>query len=44
MILNRAGLLDKARSTHLLAFRLFRDNWLWWGDENGNIISERKLT
>ena len=44
MILNRAGLQDKARVSSSLAFRLFRDNWLWWGDENGNIISERTLT
>ena len=44
MILNRAGLQDKARVSSSLSFRLFRDNWLWWGDENGNIISERTLT
>ena len=27
-----------------LRFRLLRDNWLWWGDANGNIITEKVLT
>lgn len=44
MILQRAGLIDKVVATPLLQFRLLRDNWLWWGDENGNIVSDRVLT
>lgn len=44
MIISRAGLLDKVVSTTRFQFRLLRDNWLWWGDEKGNIVSDRVLT
>jgi hypothetical protein len=44
MILERAGLINKAVSNQQLQFVLLRDNLLWWGDENGNIISDKILT
>ena len=27
-----------------LKFDVLRDNLVWWGDENGNVISDRKPT
>jgi hypothetical protein len=40
-ILERAKLIDKAIPNSQLQFVLLRDNLIWWGDENGNIISNR---
>jgi hypothetical protein len=41
MILERAKLIDKAIPNPQLQFVLLRDNLVWWGDENGNIISNK---
>ena len=41
MILERAKLIHKAIPNPQLQFVLLRDNLVWWGDENGNIISNK---
>lgn len=38
LILEKSGLKNIAIKTNLLSFNLLRENKLWWGDENGNII------
>lgn len=42
-IVNRAGLTSKVIITPALRFTLLRENWLWWGDPEGNIISDKIL-
>jgi hypothetical protein len=37
-ILQRHNLITKATRNHSLRFSLLRENKIWWGDENGNII------
>lgn len=38
-----SGLTSKAVINPALRFTLLRDNWLWWGDQDGNIISDKVL-
>ena len=38
MLLERSGLIDKSITNTNLSFRLLRDDLLWWGDKDGNII------
>jgi hypothetical protein len=40
-IVEEAGLLSDVIKNPNLKFTLLRDNWLWWGDPQGNIISEK---
>lgn len=40
-IIDSVNLSDKVRIEPALRFKLLRENLLWWGDSNGNIISER---
>jgi hypothetical protein len=42
-IVEHEGLLNKAAINPVLRFELLRDNWLWWGDEDGNIVSNKVL-
>lgn len=37
-VLERCNLINKSTRHSLLRFSLLRENKLWWGDENGNII------
>lgn len=37
-MINKYGLQDIALKHHVLNFELLRDNKVWWGDSNGNII------
>jgi hypothetical protein len=37
-VLQRHNLITKATKHDLLKFSLLRENKVWWGDENGNII------
>ena len=37
-VLQRNNLITKATRNHSLRFSLLRENKIWWGDENGNII------
>jgi hypothetical protein len=37
-VLQRHNLITKATKHHSLKFSLLRENKVWWGDENGNII------
>jgi hypothetical protein len=43
-IVEEAGLLSNVIKNPDLKFTLLRDNWLWWGDPQGNIISEKVLS
>jgi hypothetical protein len=38
MLLQKSDLINKCIVNPNLSFRLLRDNLLWWGDKNGNII------
>jgi hypothetical protein len=42
-IVKRADLYLQTQKHTTLQFRLLRDNWLWWGDEEGNIVSDKVL-
>ena len=43
-IVNRAGLMNSTQRNIALKFQLLRDNWLWWGDKEGNIISDKVIS
>lgn len=43
-IVNRAGLITYSQKNLSLQFQLLRDNWLWWGDPEGNIISDKVIS
>lgn len=43
-IVNRAGLIAHSQKNLSLQFQLLRDNWLWWGDKEGNIISDKVIS
>jgi hypothetical protein len=43
-IVKRADLYLHSQKHLALQFELLRDNWLWWGDQVGNIISEKVIS
>lgn len=43
-ITKHADLLNQVAINPALRFELLRDNWLWWGDEEGNITSDKFIS
>jgi hypothetical protein len=43
-IVNRANLITHSHKNLSLQFQLLRENWLWWGDQDGNIISDKVIS
>jgi hypothetical protein len=43
-MIKHANLINQVAINPALRFELLRDNWLWWGDEEGNITSDKFIS